>query len=75
MTYQDVRHVLIERYGSQKTAEMARNNFGRESWESVGVPHMRQEKIEASEDFLDHLSREYRRGWADERSQCGIRWF
>ncbi len=49
----------MERYGSQKTAEMARNNF----------PHMRQEKGEASEDFLDRLSREYRRGWAHERSQ------
>ena len=40
----------MERYGSQKTAEMARNNF----------PHIRQEKGEA---------REYRRGWAHERSQ------
>ncbi len=49
----------MERYGSQKTAEMARNNF----------PHMTQEKNEASEDFLDRLSREYRRGSAHERSQ------
>ena len=30
---------------------------------------MRQDKGEASEDFLDRLSREYRRGWAHERSQ------
>ena len=59
LTYHDVRNVLMERYGSQKTAEMARNNF----------PHMRQEKSEASEDFLNRLSREYRRGWAHERSQ------
>ncbi len=49
----------MERYGSQKTAEMARNNF----------PRIRQDKCEASEDFLDRRSREYRRGWAHERSQ------
>ena len=49
----------MERYGLEKTAEMARNNF----------PDRRQGKGEASEDFLDRLSREYRRGWAHERSQ------
>ncbi len=59
LTHQDVRNVLMERYGSQKTAETARNNF----------PHIRQEKDEASGDFLDRLSREYRRGWAHQRSQ------
>ena len=59
LTYLDLKNVLMERYGSQKRAEMARNNF----------PHMRQDKVEACEDFLDRLSREYRRGWAHERSQ------
>ncbi len=59
LTYLDVKNVLMERYGSQKTAEIARNNF----------PQMRQDKGEASEDFLDRLAREYRRGWAHERSQ------
>ena len=38
---------------------MARNNF----------PHMRQDKNESSEEFLDRLSREYRRGWAHEQSR------
>ncbi len=52
MTYQDVRHALVEKYGSQKTAEMVRKSF----------PHMRQENREASEDFLDRLSRGYQRG-------------
>ncbi len=52
LTYEDVKRVLTERYGSQKTAETARNNF----------PHMRQEKNESSEEFLYRLSREYRRG-------------
>ncbi len=59
LTYLDVKNVLMERYGSLKTAEKGRNNF----------QQMRQDKGEASEDFLDRLSREYRREWAHERSQ------
>ncbi len=54
-TYEQARAVLLERYGSGRTAESVRQAF----------PHSKQEARESSEDFLDRLLRDFKRGFPE----------
>ena len=46
--YEQIRQILLKRYGSRRTAQSVRDQF----------PHSKQETNETSEDFLDRLLRD-----------------
>ena len=57
-TYEQMRQILLKRYGSKRTAQSVRDQFR----------HSRQEANETSEDFLDRLLRDYAIGFAHEQN-------
>ncbi len=54
-TYAQVRKILLDRYGSHRGRDTVRNSF----------PHLGQVQGESTDDFLDRLLRDHRRGWPD----------